>query len=726
MPVKVKQRDITDCGAACLASVASHYKLQIPVARIRQLAGTDKKGTNILGLVEASKKIGFLAKGVRGEFESLFKIPKPAIAHVVLENGLHHFVVITGTSSKQITVMDPADGNLHNITHEAFRKQWSGVLVLLVPGEEFCAANEKIPVTLRFWQLLRPNKGVLLQALAGAILFSVLGLSTAIFVGKLVDNVIPSGNANLLNLLGLAMIVIIMIRVLLSTFQWLFVLKTGQKIDAGLILGYYRHLIRLPQTFFDNMRTGEIISRIGDAVKIRTFINDVSINLIVSFLILIVSFALMFSYYWKLALVVLLVIPFYAVIYVVYDRLNRKVQRKVMERAADLESQLVESLSSVATIKKFALEEVASLKTEMKFIDLLGTAYKSGLNNIFSSASSGFITQLFTLIVLWVGAGFVLSNSITPGELLSFYAVIGYFTAPVSDIIGFNRNLQDALIAADRLFEIFDLESEEKEGLISLNAEMTGDIEFRDVSFRYGTRVDVFDSLNLVIPAGKITAITGESGSGKTTLASLIQNIYQITSGKVYLGEHDIRRFNTNSLRRIISVVPQKIDLFTGTVIDNIALDDFSADTERILDICNKLGMTDFIDQLPGGFNTFLGENGVSLSGGQKQRIAIARALYRDPEILILDEATSSLDSVAESYVKKTLELFRESGKTAIVIAHRLSTISMADKVIVLDQGKVLQEGEFNELINSGGPFRSMWGKQVPEFVFREMAGAVR
>lgn len=713
MPVKVKQRDITDCGAACLASVASHYKLQIPVARIRQLAGTDKKGTNILGLVEASKKIGFLAKGVRGEFESLFKIPKPAIAHVVLKNGLHHFVVITGTSSKQITIMDPADGNLHNITHEAFRKQWSGVLVLLVPGEEFSAANEKIPVTLRFWQLLRPNKGVLLQALAGAILFSVLGLSTAIFVGKLVDNVIPSGNANLLNLLGLAMIVIIMIRVLLSTFQWLFVLKTGQKIDAGLILGYYKHLIRLPQTFFDNMRTGEIISRIGDAVKIRTFINDVSINLIISFLILIVSFALMFSYYWKLALVVLLVIPFYAVIYVFYDRLNRKVQRKVMERAADLESQLVESLSSIATIKRFALEEVASLKTEMRFVDLLGTAYKSGLNNIFSSASSGFITQLFTLIVLWVGAGFVLGNSITPGELLSFYAVIGYFTAPVSDIIGFNRNLQDALIAADRLFEIFDLESEVKEGLITLNAEMTGDIEFRDVSFRYGTRVDVFDSLNLVIPAGKITAITGESGSGKTTLASLIQNIYQIKSGKLYLGKHDIRMFNTNSLRRIISVVPQKIDLFTGTVIDNIALDDFSADTERILNICNKLGMTDFIDQLPGGFNTFLGENGLSLSGGQKQRIAIARALYRDPEILILDEATSSLDSVAESYVKKTLELFRDSGKTAIVIAHRLSTISMADKVIVLDQGKVIQEGEFIELINSGGPFRSMWGKQV-------------
>jgi ATP-binding cassette, subfamily C, bacteriocin exporter len=262
--------------------------------------------------------------------------------------------------------------------------------------------------------------------------------------------------------------------------------------------------MKLPQSFFDNMRTGEIISRIGDAVKIRVFLNDVSINLIVSILILIVSFALMFTFYWRLALVILLVVPIYSIIYIIYDRLNRKVQRKVMERAADLEAQLVESLNSVATIKRFALEDTATIKTEMRFVDLLGTTYKSGLNNIFSSGSTSFVSQIFTIIVLWAGAGFVLNNSITPGELLSFYAVIGYFTAPVSDIIGFNRSLQDAVIAADRLFEIFDLDTEEKDGLITLTAEMTGDITFKDVKFRYGTRVEVFEGLNLVIPKERL------------------------------------------------------------------------------------------------------------------------------------------------------------------------------------------------------------------------------
>ena len=723
MQIKVKQRDITDCGAACLSSIAAYYKLHIPVSRIRQIAGTDKKGTNILGMVEAAKKMGFIAKGVRGEWESLFKIPKPSIAHIVVNKVLHHFVVIVATDSKHVSIMDPADGNIHKLSHGEFKGKWTGVLVILMPGEEFKPANEKKSTSLRLWQLLKPNASVLFQALCGAVLFSVLGLSTAIYIGKLVDHVLPGGNVNLLNLLGIAMLAIILLRVVLNIFQWLFVLKTGQRIDASLILGYYRHLLKLPQSFFDNMRTGEIISRIGDAVKIRAFINDVSINLIVSILILIVSFALMFTYFWKLALVVLLIIPFYTIIYIVYDRLNKKVQRKVMERAADLESQLVESLGSAGTIKRFGIEEYAALKTELRFVDLLGVAYKSGLNNIFSSGSTSFVTQLFTLVLLWTGAGFVINNTITPGELLSFYAVIGYFTSPVSDIIGFNRSLQDALIASDRLFEIFDLESEEKEGLIEFLPELIDDITFRDVIFRYGTRVDVFDDLNLTIRKGEVTAIAGESGSGKTTLISLIQNLYPLQSGHIRIGLHDINRFTPKSLRTLISVVPQKIDLFSGNVTNNIAHDDFEPDMLKITEICNRLGMNEFIEQLPAGFNTFLGENGASLSGGQKQRIAIARALYRNPEILILDEATSSLDSLSESFVKNTIEYLRNTGKTTIVIAHRLSTISNADKVIVLDKGKVVQEGDFKALINTEGPLRRMWTQQVPDFILQDVNG---
>lgn len=715
MSVKIKQRDITDCGAACLASVAAYYKLSLPVARIRQLAGTDRKGTNVLGLVEAAGKMGFLAKGVRGEWESLFKIPKPAILHVVVKETLHHYVVLTRTSDKYIEIMDPVDGAFHRIAHEKFKEQWTGIIILIAPGEKFTVSNEKISISKRFWRLIRPSRGILLQSLTGALVFSVLGLSMAIYVGKLVDNVLPGGNMNLLNLLGVAMLIIIILRLLLSYFQTIFILKTGQKIDATLILGYYQHLLKLPQTFFDNMRTGEIISRIGDAVKIRVFVNDVSINLVLNIFILIVSFTLMFSFFWKLALIMLMVVPFYLLIYYISNRLNRKVQRTVMERAADLEAQLVESLNSAGTIKRFGLEDFSNLKTETRFVSLLESIYKSGLNSLFSSGSTGLISQLIAILVLWIGAGFAIGSQITPGELLSFYAVIGYFTGPVTSIIGFNRTLQDAKIAADRLFEIFDLEIEDEANKIELKPEMAGDIHFENVKFRYGTRVDVFNLLNLTIRKGEITAIVGESGSGKTTLISLLQNLYPIQSGHIRIGRYDLRHLTSQSLRRIVSVVPQKIDLFSGNVTDNIAVGDFNPHMGKVTEVCDKLGMTKFIEQLPNGFNTYIGENGVTLSGGQQQRIAIARALYRNPEILILDEATSSLDSLAETFVQNALEVVKRLNKTVIVIAHRLSTINVAQRIIVLDRGKVVQDGTFDQLSADKGHFQRMWMHQSVE-----------
>jgi ATP-binding cassette subfamily B protein len=502
MNIKVKQRDITDCGAACLASVAAWYSVRLPVSRIRQFAGTDRKGTNVLGLIEASAKMGFLAKGVKGEWDSLFKIPKPAIAHLIINGNLTHYVVIIRATDKFIQIMDPEDGNIHKVPHAQFRKVWTGVLILIAPGEKFSVKDEKVSLTNRLWQLIKPNSRILVQSLVGAIIFSVLGLSMSIYVGRLIDQVIPGGNMNLLNLMGIAMVLIILLRLLLGLFQSLFILKTGQRIDASLILGYYQHLLKLPQSFFDNMRTGEIISRISDAVKIRVFINDVSINLILNVFILIVSFVLMFTFFWKLAVIMLVVVPFYFCIYYISNHLNKKVQRKVMERAADLEAQLVESLNSVGTIKRFSLEEYSNFRTENRFVGLLETIYKSGLNSMFSSSSGALVTQLITLIVLWVGAGFVMKTQITPGELLSFYSIVGYYTGPVTSIIGFNRTLQDAKIAADRLFEIFDLEIDDEKDKIELRPEMVNDICFENVKFRYGTRVEVFSSLDIRIHKG--------------------------------------------------------------------------------------------------------------------------------------------------------------------------------------------------------------------------------
>jgi ATP-binding cassette subfamily B protein len=712
--IKVKQRDITDCGAACIASIASHYKLNLPVARIRQLASTDKRGTNVLGLLEALEKLGFQAKGVRGPIESLLKIPKPAIAHVVIKEVLHHYVVIYEVTATRVVVMDPAYGQMQNYSYEEFKKIWTGVLVILLPGESFKTGNEKTSVNTRFWKLIRPHKSIMTQAMIGAMVYTVVGLSSSIYIQKITDYVLADGNRNLLNLMSIGMIVLLVLQVYIGSLKNIFTLRTGQSIDAQLILGYYKHLLQLPQQFFDTMRVGEIISRINDAVKIRSFINESLTNIAVNVFIIIFSFALMFTYYWKLALVILLIIPFYALVYFITNRLNKKVERRLMENAAELESQLVESLNSVSTIKSFGLEPHANLKTETRFIGLLKTVYTSGMNSIFSGSSAEFLSRLFTIILLWVGAGFVLDNQITPGELLSFYALIGYFTGPVGSLIGMNKVIQNAMIAADRLFEIMDLEMEKQGDQIQLTKESNGDICFNNVSFRYGSRATVFEDFSLTLTAGKVTAIVGESGSGKTTLMGILQNLYPIQGGKVTIGDYDLKYIENQSLRKFIGVVPQKIDLFAGNVIDNIAVGDYQPDLKKVIAICTSLGILDFIEKLPNGFNTYLGENGTTLSGGQRQRIAIARALYKDPEILILDEATSSLDSASEQYVQRMIDLLKAEQKTVILIAHRLSTLVHADKIAVLDSGKLVEEGNHEELLIRRNRYFQLWKQQFP------------
>ena len=715
MSIKIKQHDITDCGAAGLASISVHYKLKLPISRIRQMAGTDKKGTNALGLIKAAEKLGFTAKGVRGGLDSLPKIPLPAIAHVIVKEVLQHYVVIYKVTDKHIEIMDPGDGQIHKKSIAEFEKEWTGVLILMVPNEEFVQKNEKILNISRFFFLLKPHKSILFQALFGAIIYTVLGLSTSIYIQKLTDFVLVDGNTKLLNLLSVGMVVLVLFQIFIGTAKTVMVLKTGQLIDSRLILGYYKHLLKLPQRFFDTMRIGEIISRINDAVKIRAFINDTAISLIVNVFIVFFSFALMFIYSWKLALAMALIIPLYSLVYLITNRLNKKQERKVMERAADLETQLVESLNSVKTIKQLSLEEFANIKTETRFINLLQTGYKSGLNSVFSANSSEFLSRIFTIVLLWFGGYLVIDRTITPGELMSFYAIIGYFTGPVASLIGMNKSIQNALIAADRLFEIMDLEREEEENMIELKKETTGDILFQDVSFSYGTRIDVFEKFNMQIPQGKITAIIGESGSGKTTIAALLQKLYPVNDGNIYIDNVNIKYASNDSLRNYVGIVPQNLDLFAGNVVENIAVGEFQPDMERILDICKQLGILDFIEELPNGFQTWLGENGASLSGGQKQRLAIGRALYRDPQVLILDEATSSLDSISEEQVQACIRNLKMQGKTIVLIAHRLGTVLQSDKIIVLEKGKLIEEGAHSELYEQKGKYYEMWQKQMPE-----------
>ena len=612
--------------------------------------------------------------------------------------------------------MDPGDGEMHKKSIDEFKEMWTGILVLMEPNETFHKGKETKSNFSKFMALLAPHRRVLSEAFFGALICSILGLSTSIYVGKVTDYVLVDGNLNLLRMMSLIMIAILVLQVFIGAMKSILALKTGQCIDASLILGYYKHILKLPQQFFDTMRVGEIISRVNDAVKIRTFINDVFLNLVVNFLILIVTVVMMLVYSWKLALVTLSAAPFFFLIFLGFNKLNKKYMRKIMEKNADLESHLVESLNAIITIKRFGLEDFANLKTENRFVRLLKDTYSASFGAILTGNSLNFVSTGITIAVLWVGSSFVVDKAITPGTLMMFYAIIGYVLSPLQSLITSNQQLQDANIAAQRLFQIMDLEQEEADdGKIELESNMIGEITFENVAFRYGTRKDVFDGLNLTIHMGETTAIIGESGSGKTTMMSILQHIYPVNEGRILIGKYDISQISNSSLRKHVGSVPQQIELFQGTVLENIAVGDLNPDVRKVTDLISELGLDDFIKGLPNGINTYIGEHGASLSGGERQRIAIARALYKEPDIIIFDEATSSLDTMSERYVKRMIAKLASQGKTVISIAHRFSTIMDAKHIILLAKGKVVAEGTHQELFKISEDYRKLWSDQNDE-----------
>ena len=711
--IEIKQHDYSDCGAACLASISEHYNLSLPIARIRQYANTSQKGTSLLGLREAALKLDFVAKGVKASLDSLAEIPLPAIAHVMMKIDDHefpHYVVIYKITKDYVKLMDPADGKLEKKPIAEFEAIFTGYMLILIPDEDiFKERNEKFSNLKRMAFLLKPHKHILVQALIGSIIYTILGFSISIYIEKITDFVLVSGNKSLLNLMSIIVLFCIVLQFTFGALKDVFMLKTSQQIDSRLILGYYKHLFTMPQKFFDTMRIGEIMSRISDAVKIRLLINETALNIIVNIFIVIFSFVFMYTYYWKLASIITLIIPLYIIIYYIVNKLNKKVERQVMEKNAMLESQLVESIKNIGTVKRLSLEDYSKNKTELKFIDLLKTIYYSGLNNVFSNTSTGFVSRVFTVILLWAGTYYVIDGEITPGELFSFYSIIGYFTGPASQLIGTNKSIQNALIAADRLFGIMDLETEVSDANINITEKSLGNIHFDNVRFHYELGRDIFKDISLTIPKGKFTALVGESGSGKSTVASLIQNIYQPTEGKILIGDYDLKYITKDSINSLVTTVPQNVELFDGSIISNIAIGEYNPNMEKIIRVCKQVGAYEFIESLPNGFETYLGEFGANLSGGERQRIAFARALYKDPEVLILDEATSALDSESELIIKDLIDELAAQEKTIIIIAHKLQSIIKADKIIAMKKGEVVEAGTHQELLSKKGYYNKMW-----------------
>lgn len=685
----IKQRDITDCGAACLAAVSGHYGLRQSVAFLRTQLGTTTRGTTALGLVEAARKLGLTAMGVKGTFEQAASAPLPAIAHCLVDGRLLHYVVVIRITSSYVEVMDPAEGRISQWPLGKFRSVWTGVLVLLEPGESFVPGNRTVSPLRRVWQLMRPHRSALVLTFAGAVLSTLLTLATAVYVQKLIDHVIPRGDGRLLNQLGVVMLALLALRLGLGALQSLLSLRTAQRLDATLMMGYYRHLLRLPQAFFDTMRVGEITSRVADAVKVRHFLNTALLSLLLNPFIILFSLGGMFLYSPKLALVSLLLLPASAAIYWVMDRRNRLQERELMERGADFGAQLTESLGAQSVIRRFRLEAHAVQVTETKLDRLLRAVRQSSLVALGGGLATTLITQAYLVGVLWLGGVFVLSGYLTLGQLMSCYTLATCLTGPLTALVGLNTSIQDALIATDRLFEIMDLELEKNPGTAEFAPAADRILRLDHVTFRHAGRRATLTDVTLAFPAGRITALAGETGCGKSTLLALIQRLYLPEQGRVMFGDADAQTFTLDSLRRHLGVVPQSTVLLSGTVRENLAPGDPQPDMDRLRTLCREVGVLELIENLPRGFDTMLTENGANLSGGQRQRLALVRALYLDAPILLLDEPTAALDPASESAIIALLQKLRKEGRTIVIAAHHPAILACADCVVEMTGGKV-------------------------------------
>ena len=686
----IRQHDASDCGVACLASIARHHGRKVSLARLRQYAETDRAGTSLLGLSRAAARLGYSAKGVRATGDALTQAPMPAIAHVLLADGAQHYVVVERVDDQRIWIMDPGPGERRKEHRTAFEKRWSGALLLLSPE----APHTVPPAASRarhVWRLISPHRGALAEAMIGAIAYTVLGLAMSVYVQYLVDSVLASGRAGPLHVMTVAMIGVIIAQTLIGAARSSLMVRVGQHIDAGLILGYYNHLLALPQRTLDGMRVGELTSRVTDAVKIRAFVSDVTVDAAANVMIVTAATAMMFTYDWRLAACTLAALPLYAMLYAAGTRLSRVQQRTALERAAALEAQLIESLSAIGTIKRFGLEQHAAQLTETRFVRLFRTLGAAARTGIWVGSIGQLIGRLSAVALLWIGATRALDRQLSPGQLMSCYALLAFLTGPMLALVGFSRAVQEARAAGERLFEIMELDPEARSAPVPLTRESVGDVVLEGVHFRYGVRSAALVDVSITCPKGRVTAIVGESGSGKSTVAALLQRLYPVDAGRIRIGVHDVAHVELASLRAIVGVVPQTIDLFAGTVIENVALNDSSPDVARIVALCEELGLRDTIERMPLGWLTPVGERGIGLSGGERQRLAIARALYRRPAVLVLDEATSALDPANEQRVLAVIRRVAGEGTTVIVIAHRAALRHFADHTVVLERGRVVE-----------------------------------
>ncbi len=709
----IQQYDASDCGAACVAMIASYFGRSLNVAEIRSVAGTDVMGTNMNGLLKSASFYGLRAIAVHGTKEALSpNMSTPFIANFKFEldgEMVDHYVVVRSVGKKKITVWNPdPHERKKKLSYEEFCKKWTGYALFLENEVKLSKAEKSDNLFFKFLPVFLPHREILFYVLLSSIILMFLGLLSSFFYKYIFDEVIYSKGLVSLFTISLSMFVVLLSQSAVEMVRSKLLLHFSYKTDLQLHFSYLSHIFTLPLSFFETRKSGEILSRLDDLDCIKNTISSVAISGIMDVVMLCVAAPFLCRINVALFLIACVAVILMSIIVALFSFLYRKNYSALMSQNAESQSFLIEALNGVPTVKALNAHKKIYEEYEKRKMKGIATAWKTDQLEIIQSLVSSIVNGISSLLIMALGCYCIISGKMTFGTLITFNSLLGYFTSPLFRLVNIQTNIQQALVAARRVGEILELNSEYActDKSYAPN-HFSDDIEFNEVSFAYGSRKPVYEKLNLCIKGGEWTAFVGPSGCGKSTLAKLILKFYEASSGCVSFGGIDSRDIDTVTLRDKVGYVPQDIFLFSGTIAENIALHHPASSLEEIIEAAKKAGAHEFIQKLPKRYETVLGEGGAGLSGGEKQRLALARALLGSPDILILDEATSSLDTVSENEIHQVLKELKAKTKiTVILIAHRLSTVQNCDTIFVMKDGKIEQSGNHHTLAASDGLYK--------------------
>ena len=668
-------------------------------------------GASLKGLANAAESLGFHARPVRASLNRMADQKNPWIAHW---QG-NHFVVVYSIQANNATIADPAMG-VKTIACQEFSHQWTGYGLLLDPTERLQETTIQQKTSLwRYLHALSPYRSLISQIVIASFLIQVFGLFSPLFTQIIMDQVVVQKSTTTLNAIAAGMLLFGLWKICMSSAQSYLLGYFSNRLNLTLITGFISHTVSLPLSFFESRRVGDILTRVQENSKIARFLIGQIVLAWLNLLTGVVYLGLMLYYNWQLTLLVLGLIPPIVIITLGSTPFLRRISREVFKESADQNSSLVEMINGIATIKSTATEREIRWLWEERATRQTNVSFKGQKFSIGLGALNGVINSVGGVVLLWAGAYMVIQDQLTIGQLVAFNMMIGYVISPVLAMANLWDELQEVLISVERLNDVFETDPEEssQHPLLVLPT-IHGTVTFENVTFSYGTDDDknTLQNLDFQIEAGQTVAIVGRSGSGKTTLVKLLEGLYHPNRGRVLVDSHDLSHVSPQSLRTQLGVVPQECFLFSGTILENITLFRNEFTLEQAVSAAKLAEAHAFIQSLALGYYTKVGEQGSTLSGGQRQRIAIARALMGEPRILILDEATSSLDTESERRFQQNLTQISRD-RTTFIIAHRLSTVRNADRILVLDQGVLVEQGTHSELMATQGLYHHLAQQQL-------------